>query len=254
MPQDPRSAVDKALDLIEAVAACDRPARLTDLAQQVDLHRATAYRILLDLVRRGWVLRVGELYLPGAAVLQLSAAAARHSLAALARPVLEELARSTDLMVNLQVPESDRARVVDVVRPERLAMITHLRDEALPVHRFAGPLALVAALPPQERGPYLRPAVDAGHPLDGPDGLLADLARVERTGFALERGRHEKLVASISRAVLSDRGAPLCALTLVGPDAEFEEPRLDRLKHRLAAAADELSLVLRSPVAPGGPA
>jgi DNA-binding IclR family transcriptional regulator len=239
----PRSAVDKALDLVEAVARAERPARLSDLARSVDLHRATAYRILLDLVRRGWVLRVGDTYLPGAAALQVSAAALRNSLAALARPVLEDLSRTTGMMVNLQVLEGDRARVVDVVRPERLAVISHLSGEALPVHRFAGPLALVAALPEEARAPYLRPAEEAGHPLTGEDGLLADLARVER-------GRNEKPVASISRAVRAVDGSPVCALTVVGLDAEFDEPALDGLTGALLAAAGTLEDVLAGRSAP----
>ncbi|MEU4096444.1 IclR family transcriptional regulator [Streptomyces sp. NPDC026673] len=247
MPEAPRTAVDKALDLVEAVTRAPRPARLTDLAGEVGLHRATAYRILLDLVRRGWVLRAGDRYLPGTAVLRMSAAAAGNSLTALARPVLRELSDVTGMMVNLQVLETDRARVIDVVRPERLAVISHLRDEALPVHRFAGPLALVAALDPAARAPYLRPAEADGHPLDGDDGLLADIARTERTGVAVERGRNERLVASISRAVAPGPGAPVCALTVVGPDAEFDEARLPALERALRDATDALERVLTGP-------
>ncbi|MGW3246295.1 IclR family transcriptional regulator [Streptomyces sp. NPDC001070] len=247
MPEAPRTAVDKALDLIEAVTRAPHPVRLTDLAGEVGLHRATAYRILLDLVRRGWVLRAGDRYLPGTAVLRMSAAAAGNSLTALARPVLQELSDRTGMMVNLQVLEADRARVIDVVRPERLAMISHLRGEALPAHRFAGPVALVAALDPAARAPYLRPAEADGYPLDGDDGLLADIALAESTGVAVERGRNEKLVASISRAVTPGPGAPVCALTVVGPDAEFDEPRLAGVERLLREATGELQRVLTSP-------
>ena len=87
--------------------------QLTDLAAEVGLHRATAYRILLDLVRRGWVLRAGDRYLPGAAVLRMSASAAGNSLTALARPVLERLSAATSMMVNLQVLEEGGARRAD---------------------------------------------------------------------------------------------------------------------------------------------
>ncbi len=182
MPQAQRTAVDKALDLIEAVAAAPLPPRLTDLAAEVELHRATAYRILVDLVRRGWLLRADDRYLPGTAVLRLSARAAHNSLTVLARPVLEDLSARTGMMVNLQVLDSDGSRVVDVVRPDRLAMISTLRDETLPVHRFAGPLALVAALAPQARGPYLDVARKAGHPLDGARGCSPRSSRPNPPG------------------------------------------------------------------------
>ncbi|GAB4054437.1 IclR family transcriptional regulator [Catellatospora paridis] len=253
MPRSASSAVDKALDLIEAVARADRPLRLGELAQAVGLHRATAYRVLVDLVRRGWVQRAGEHYLPGSAALQVSRAAATRSLAALCRPVLEGLAERTGMMVNLQVLEADRSRVIDVVRPPRLEMISDLRDEALPVHRFAGPLALVAQLDEQARAPYLAVAQAAGHPLDGSGGLLADLARVRGTGFAIEHGRNDKVIGSMSRAVLAPGGAPLCAVTLVGPDAEFGEPRLSELERVLTDAAATLAAVLTAPAEPGAP-
>lgn len=249
MPRSASSAVDKALDLIEAVARADRPLRLGELAQAVGLHRATAYRVLVDLVARGWVQRAGEHYLPGAVALQVSRAAATRSLAALCRPILEGLAERTGMMVNLQVLEADRSRVIDVVRPPRLEMISDLRDEALPVHRFAGPLALVAQLDEQARAPYLAVAQAAGHPLDGSGGLLADLARVRDTGFAVEHGRNDKVIGSMSRAVVAPGGAPLCAVTLVGPDAEFAGPRLSELARALADATTALAATLTLPAA-----
>ncbi|WP_339127427.1 IclR family transcriptional regulator [Streptomyces sp. f51] len=244
MPEAPRTAVDKALDLVEAVARASQPPRLTDLAEEVGLHRATAYRVLVDLVRRGWVLRAGDRYLPGTAVLQLSSSAARNSLGALARPVLAALSERTGLMVNLQVPEVDRSRVIDVVRPDRLAMISSLTGQALPVHRFAGPLALVAALTPADRVPYLRAAEEAGFPLEGPEGLLSDIEEAERTGFAVEYGRNEQPVASLARAVVTRPGAPGCALTLVGLGPDFGEARLPGLRERLREATDELAHIL----------
>lgn len=245
------SAVDKALGLVEVVARSPRPLRLSELAAEVGMHRATAYRVLVDLVARGWVLRAGDHYLPGAAVLRLSQAAAANSLVALARPVLEALSERTDMMVNLQVLEADRSRVIDVVRPQRLEMITHLRDEALPVHRFAGPMALVALLGADAREPYLDSAEDDGYPLIGPDGLLADLERAARTGYAVERGRAEKLIASVSRAVATAKGQPICALTVVGLDSEFDEPRLSELKQHLHDATHELQAALTALLSAG---
>ncbi len=244
MPASANSAVDKALDLIEAVAAAPRPLRLTELAERSGLLRATAYRVLAGLVERGWVTKVGETYLPGPAVLRLSrsAAAGSATLGGLARPVLEELARGTGLMVNLQVLESDRSRVVDVVRPDRLEMISDLRDELLPAHRFAGPLALVAALGPEEREPYLRPAREEP---GGLESLTSELERAAAEGFAVRRGSTQRLVASVGCVVRTEPGGPgVCALTLVGPIAEFDDAHLPELERVLRAAAERLGAEL----------
>ncbi|SEO21313.1 transcriptional regulator, IclR family [Actinacidiphila rubida] len=247
MPVSATSAVDKALDLIETVARSDRPLRLSEIADALGMNRATAYRVLGDLVRRRWVLRFGDHYVPGPAVLQLSPAAAAQSLVLVARPVLDGLAQATGMMANLQVLTADRSRVVDVVRPPRLEMISDLRDELLPVHRFSGPLALVAALDAPARLPYLRPAREAGHPLDGPGGLLAALDGTAAGGFALQRGREQPLVASLSRALTAAGAGPICAITLVGPSAEFADPRLPALRAELTTAVDRLGEALVTP-------
>lgn len=251
MPASASSAVDKALDLVEAVADAPRPPRLSELADRVGLHRATAYRVLTGLVERGWVTKVGETYLPGPAVLRLSrSAGGAASLASLARPVLEDLVRETGLMVNLQVLEADRSRVVDVVRPPRLEMISDLRDELLAAHRFAGPLALVAALGPQEREPYLRPAREEAVP-GSLESLGAALELAAAEGFAVRRGSTQRLVASAGCVVRTEPGGPaVCALTLVGPIAEFDDAHLPGLERALREAAERLGAELARATAP----
>lgn len=239
------SAVDKALDLLEAIADSDRPQRLSELAARVGMHRGTAHRVLMELVARGWVLRAGDHYLPGQAQLRLSETAARNSLATLCRPAMDALSIETDLMVNLQVLEGTGSRVIEVVQPARLMMIAQLRDQVLTIERFAGPLALVAMLDPEARGPYLEAA-------GGGLGLGKALERVAADGFALERGRHQPLIASLSRAVLSARDVPICALTLVGLESDLIDRRLPSLRETLAQTTEELRQVMTERVGAQG--
>lgn len=245
MPASASSAVDKALDLIEAVADADGPLRLSEAAERTGLHRATAYRVLAGLVERGWVARVGERYLPGTVLVRVAHGAPARSLAALGLPVLEELAARTGMMANLQVLTADRSRVVEVVRPPRLSMISDLRGELLAAHRFAGPAALVAALDAAGRAPYLAAARADGAVLDGADGLIAALDATAASGFAVQRGLAERLIASLGRVVpLEPRGAPVCALTLVGPVDEFDDARLPELRAALSEACDRFGAIL----------
>lgn len=234
------SAVDKALDLMEVLARADQPMRLTDLATQVHMHRATAHRVLVDLIRRGWVQRTGDSYLPGIVALQLGDLAVANSLIAICRPTMQNLSDETAMMVNLQVLAANHSRVIDVIRPQRLEMITDLRGELLPVHKFAGTMALVAKLADSERLPYLKIAEAAGQDLDGNSELLADIERTIRAGYAIARGRKEGWIASISRVVQSPTGMPICALTIVGLNAEFDEPHLTLIKNTLYGATSAL--------------
>lgn len=156
MTKGSASAVDKALDLLEAIARSTTPMKLSELAEEVGMLRPTAHRVLGELANRGWVFRYDGRYLPGPAALQVSHEAAAHSLAALCDPTMRVLSESTDMMVNLQVLESGGTRIIAALRPERLKMITRMLGDLLPPHRFAGPLALVAALEDNTRAPTWR--------------------------------------------------------------------------------------------------
>ena len=117
-------------------------------------------------------------------------------------------------------------------------MIAHLRDQVLHLDRFAGPVALVAMLDEEAREPYVLAA--AG----GTGALREELRRTAADGFALERGRHQPLIASLSRAVLSHRGLPVCALTLVGLESDLDDARLPALRDALARATARLAEVI----------
>ncbi|MDN5857079.1 MAG: IclR family transcriptional regulator [Pseudonocardia sp.] len=237
----PSSAAAKALSLVEAVAASGRPARLSDLARTVELHRATAYRVLVELIDLGWVARQGEEYLPGPALLRLAGSTAtRETIVRLCLPVLARLSEETDLMVNVQVLEPHGSRLLEAVRPQRYVTVATLVGELLPVDRSAGAMALVAALPPIEQEHYVERARADGHPIDGPGGLRAELAAVARDGFAMSVGRLDDVVASVSRLARDPTGHLTCALTVVGLATEMHDGRLDEVRRSLTDAVTDL--------------
>ena len=224
---------------MEAVAGSPTPLRLADVATSVGLHRATCHRILADLVSRGWVLRAGDRYLPGVVLLGLADGRRANALIRIAHDVILDLSVASGLMVNLQVLEGEGTRVVDVVRPDRLAMIEDLDGQRLGLGEFSGPTALVAALPPQAREPYVEAAVRRG--ADRGD-LEGELARTESTGFAGGDKLHG-VVASMSKAVVLDpERAPLAAITLVGLAADLTD---ERLAASLSGACARLADLLR---------
>ena len=47
-------SIERALDIIEAVAANKNSAVLTKIAEKVGLHKSTAYRIISTLLKRGY--------------------------------------------------------------------------------------------------------------------------------------------------------------------------------------------------------
>ena len=48
-------SIDRAIDIIEAVAVKEEGRSLTDISDSVGLHKSTAYRIIMTLVNRGYL-------------------------------------------------------------------------------------------------------------------------------------------------------------------------------------------------------
>jgi DNA-binding IclR family transcriptional regulator len=126
------------------------------------------------------------------------------------------------------------------VRPDCYATISTLAGELLAAHRSAGGLALLAALPPAEQEHYLTLAAGDGRKLPNPNGLLAEIAEIERTGVAGEIGRLYDVISSVSRAVRGLEYALVCALTIVGQTTDFDDAKWALAQSALTATTDDL--------------
>jgi IclR family transcriptional regulator, acetate operon repressor len=98
--------VDKTLDILEALAALER-ASMPQIQERCGLPMTTTHRIIQSLLRRGFLLRSsrGD-YRLGSAVLALGARVSeREIIAAVARPLLQRLAKSTRSHAHLGIWE-----------------------------------------------------------------------------------------------------------------------------------------------------
>jgi DNA-binding IclR family transcriptional regulator len=96
-------SVDRAVELLEAIAAAPEPQTAPALADRAGLNRSTAWRILATLEHHGLVERdpAANRYGLGFALLRLAAAAGHEPLVRLAHPLIRALAHDTGETANL---------------------------------------------------------------------------------------------------------------------------------------------------------
>ena len=179
--------LDKSMLVVQALAAADEGLSLGELQEATGLPRATAHRLASALEVHGMVRRdANGRYALGFAYGALSAAAQRQfPLAALARPVLEDLVRTCGESVQLYIRDgADRRCVVSLQSPHGLRWI-------IPE----------GSLYPLGRG-------SAGHVLAGES--------VSRGGWIESVEEREAGVASVSAPVVL-RGGELAAVSISGP-------------------------------------
>src|SRR3954452_15235063 len=146
----PVQVVDRALDVLEALAAAGGPVGVAELAERTDLPQGTAHRLLQSLQQRGYVRRdASRKYSVGTAAVRL-ADAAQRALARSARPYLAELVAISGETANLAVLEGDDVvYVAQVSSPHTLRMFAEV-GRHVPPHSTAVGKVLLAGLPREE--------------------------------------------------------------------------------------------------------
>ena len=149
-------SVDRALDLLEALAQAGKPLGVGEIAEHTGLPQGTAHRILQSLQERGYVRRDGSRkYSLGTASVRL-ADGAQRSLARSARPYLAELVSLSGETANLAVREGDEVvYIAQESSPHTLRMFAEV-GRHVPPHSTAVGKVLLAALPREEVHGILR--------------------------------------------------------------------------------------------------
>ncbi len=108
-------SVDRAVSILELLADVGT-AGVTEIAEELALHKSTAFRLLMTLEARGLVEQAVERgkYRVGYTAVQLAAGAAKvRDIAVVGRPVCTELASSVGETVNIAVHDGLEVLTVD---------------------------------------------------------------------------------------------------------------------------------------------
>ena len=112
----PLGSVERAVALLEALAAADGPQGTNELARRTGINASTVSRVLATLREAGFVDREpgGQRWQLGLRLVHLgNAALARLDLRDLARPLLEQLVRETGETATLSLPAQGEGVTVD---------------------------------------------------------------------------------------------------------------------------------------------
>lgn len=236
-------SVDRALDLLEALAAAEVALGVGELAREVGLPQGTTHRLLRSLEQRGYVHQgAGRKYSIGTAALRLGDAAQR-SLARSARPYLSELVELSGESANLAVLEgNDVVYVAQSPSPHSLRMFTEVGRHVTP-HSTAVGKVLLAALPEDRAVGVLRRAGlprYTDHTITDLDELLAELDATRDRGWAVDEGEQELGVRCVAVPV-HQHGRVVAAVSLSGPAGRFRGAAAPGLVEDMARVAERLS-------------
>ena len=246
-------ALDAALTILETLGAVHEMS-LTELARKVGLGKSSVFRLLMTLVRRGYVEKnpQSERYrLTYRLFAVASPAADRFGLREAAHPVMQRLAARTGETVNLGV--LDGTRVVNLHKVEsRHLLRMHLEvGGGAPAHATGLGKVLLAALEPAEvirrlRGQRLQALTR--RTIRDRRTLGKALARIREQGFAIDDEECSLGLRCVAAPILDHQGSVTAALSISGPTHRLSDPVLSRLIESVRTAARDASQRLGYPI------
>lgn len=240
-------SVVRSLRILEAVAQ-HQPVTVGELTKLFGLPKSTVQRTLLTLNEAGW-LRASRgdrtRWEIGARVLAVRPAALQGSnLLAAARDPMLRLRKTVNETIHLSVPDGLQCMVVvDRIDCDRPVRTYHEIGDTSPLHATATGRAILAHLPPSEVDEIIAGKLErySDSTLTDPDELRADLERIRRDGYALNRNQYRPDVCAIAAPIMANDSTPIATIAISMPASRWEPDRVPELGAQVAEAAADIA-------------
>lgn len=215
--------LERAMLLLDVLAAQPEPVALKDLAATTGLHNSTAHRILNDLVVGRYVERVDSgLYRLGMRLLELgSLVKGRLNVREAAIDPMRELHKITGQTVNLSLRQGDEIVYIERAWSERSGMqVVRAIGGRAPLHLTStGKLFLSVSDPRQIKAYVMRTGLagNTQNSITQAEELERDLARVRRHGYSRDNEELELGVRCIAAGIYDDTGKLQAGLSISAP-------------------------------------
>ncbi|WP_111415527.1 IclR family transcriptional regulator [Billgrantia lactosivorans] len=199
--------LDRGLRALELVAEHADGISVAELAEQLEVHRAIAYRIVTTLEQHGLVARSAEGALRLGAGISLLASRFEPQLRAAAQPLLQALAKATRATAFVSVAQGEECVVLLVAEPdEGLLRVGYRVGSRHPLTLGAAGIAILAGRAPR-------------------DDDSEAVRRARADGYSLTRGQLQRGAVGVASPVTTPRlrpGVEACVGVVAMDDLDTE--------------------------------
>lgn len=233
-------SVDRAVTILELLAR-NGWSGVTEIAEALDVHKSTSFRLLNTLESRGLVEQHPDsgLYHLGFALVHLArAVTVGPDIARRTRASCEWLAERTSETITLSVMEADECITIDQILATSGVISRSWLGRRNPLH-CTSPGKVFLAYQSADRqaeltaGPHKR---YTEHTVIDPDELRAMLEQVRQDGYATNFEEFEEGLTAVAAPVFTADGQIQASVAVSGPSYRFDDAELAAVKPLLLEA------------------
>lgn len=237
-------SVERALAILEILARSGE-AGVTRIADEIGVHKSTAFRLMATLEQGGLVEQSEERgkYRLGMGILRLAGATtARLDVVQEARPICRKLASTSRETVNIAVLSGRAALYLDQVAGASSLQPHNWIGQHIPLHATSNGKVLLSGLAEDELNETLGslPAYTAAT-ITTKKRLRAEVDEVRARGYATAVDELEVGLTALAAPIKNAHGDVIASLSLSGPTFRLDAARVEELLPALLEAAGEVS-------------
>ncbi|ORK00015.1 IclR family transcriptional regulator [Prescottella equi] len=222
----PIAVIDRVAVLLDAFREAER-LTLSELSRRTGFPRSSTHRMLLQLVRIGWIRRHGHAYELGMKMLELGSLAQHHDrVHQAALPVMHELHNATGLVVHLAVLDGPDVLYLEKIGGRFTLSVPSRVGGRQPAHRTAIGKALLASSRIDAESVMPHPVVGpTPNSIGDPARLRVELARIREQSIAHDRDETTVGVSCVAAAI-GDGKNTVGAVSVCGPTKSMNSSAL----------------------------
>jgi DNA-binding IclR family transcriptional regulator len=247
MKRERGSTIERVLDILETVAASQKPLSATEINESLGLPKATAHRLCAELEARGYLLKRinGKSYVPGYRLYDVAVGVlANARFSATRQAILTALSERVGETCNIAYPDglymaySDR---VETKAPLRLQFSIGMR---VPLYCTASGKLYLSTLPRGRRKAIvnkLNLEKHAKNTITDPEKLLLELDRIADLQVSVDNQELYDDVIAIAVPIEDRQGRFYSSLAIQAPVSRVSPEERDEYLPLLREAAHDLS-------------
>ena len=244
--------IDKAIDLLWAIAQGSGSSSVDELSSEIRLPKSTTYRFLKTLQERGFVDASAEYgkYRLGPSISLLSNNSSRNghhgTLCELALPVMRRLTAETGETTFLCIKSGRETICIESIESRQRIISRFFVGEVRSLHVGAASKALLAFLPDRDIEMIVQQKLSrvTKNTITDPVKLRKELREIREKGYAYSDQEFIVGARAISAPVLDERGDVAASMTLSAPVHRIENSNRETLAVQVVGAAREVSASL----------